>query len=135
VEVEYRVERGSGVVAGTYLYHSHVAGQRTDGTYGILVMMERKLSPALFDVDYVRNTLVLQELHRDISDITPLSILINGKGRVGSTINAVPPGLDSMDFLRRYAMSKIPTTFVQIPNLGPEHLIEIHPVLAKRPAQ
>jgi FtsP/CotA-like multicopper oxidase with cupredoxin domain len=81
----------NGAPPGTYWYHSHVGAQRTNGAYGALIIKPKNMNryqtydpsyPAI-DVDDASNTLVLQEWYENATKQTPVSILINGNGRVG----------------------------------------------------
>ena len=77
----------NGAPPGTYWYHSHVGAQRTNRAYGALIIKENATVPNdLFDVDDAKNTLVLQEWYKSSTNQTPVSILINGNGRVGEEI-------------------------------------------------
>jgi len=70
-----------GAPAGNYWYHSHVGAQRTNGAYGAVIIKEKK--PIGKDiVDEANNTLLIQEWYQSATNQTPVSILINGKGRV-----------------------------------------------------
>ena len=72
----------NGGPAGTYWYHSHVGSHRTNGAYGALIIKENKTDDR-YDVDNATNTLVIQEWYESATNQTPVSILINGKRRVG----------------------------------------------------
>lgn len=75
-----------GAPAGNYWYHSHVGNQRTNGAYGALIIKEKKpLEESVYGddiVDDANNTLLIQEWYQSSFNQTPVSIIINGKGRV-----------------------------------------------------
>eukprot|EP00092_Neocalanus_flemingeri_P037132 GFUD01040420.1.p1 GENE.GFUD01040420.1~~GFUD01040420.1.p1 ORF type:complete len:791 (+),score=105.74 GFUD01040420.1:346-2373(+) len=78
-----------GAPAGTYWYHSHVGAQRTNGAYGALIIKE-KGTYAIVEkniIDDAANTLVLQEWYESSTNQVPVSLLINGNGRIGELIN------------------------------------------------
>jgi len=70
-----------GAPPGTYWYHSHVGAQRTNGAYGALIIKPKKTMDDV--IDNATNTLVLQEWYESPTNQVPVSILINGKGRMG----------------------------------------------------
>ena len=111
----YGFDSNSGAPPGTYWYHSHVESQRTNGAYAALIIKERSIS-SRFDVDDARNTLVIQEWYRSSSKRVPLSILTNGKGKVGGYIHAIPENVDPQEFLTDYLHSKQKLPFSYIPN-------------------
>jgi len=75
-----------GAPAGNYWYHSHVGNQRTNGAYGALIIKEKMpiKNPLGSDdvIDDAKNTLLIQEWYESSFNQTPVSILINGQGRV-----------------------------------------------------
>ena len=67
---------------GTYWYHSHEGAQRTNGLQGGLIIKD-KISPRPHVRDNpVRQTIILQEWYESPVCQVPVSILVNGKGRV-----------------------------------------------------
>eukprot|EP00092_Neocalanus_flemingeri_P093779 GFUD01119216.1.p1 GENE.GFUD01119216.1~~GFUD01119216.1.p1 ORF type:complete len:831 (+),score=115.56 GFUD01119216.1:2-2494(+) len=73
-----------GAPAGTYWYHSHVGAQRTNGAYGALIIKEKGTNAIIDDAS---NTLVLQEWYESSTNQVPVSLLINGNGRIGALMN------------------------------------------------
>ena len=76
---------------GTYWYHSHVGAQRTNGLQGGLIIKDRKGFPLGFPFEYgdvidipCKQTLLVQEWYEETTCQAPVSILINGKGRVSA---------------------------------------------------
>jgi len=67
---------------GTYWYHSHMGSHRTNGAYGALIIKEKELRQSkLYDIDESRNVLILQEWYQDLTDLAPVTLLVNGVGR------------------------------------------------------
>ena len=64
---------------GTYWYHSHVGAQRTNGLEGVLVIREKSYTESQRDRDLV---VALQEWYDSPTCQVPISILVNGKGRI-----------------------------------------------------
>eukprot|EP00092_Neocalanus_flemingeri_P054542 GFUD01064242.1.p1 GENE.GFUD01064242.1~~GFUD01064242.1.p1 ORF type:complete len:725 (+),score=89.37 GFUD01064242.1:295-2469(+) len=78
-----------GAPAGTYWYHSHVGAQRTNGAYGALIIKEKGTYAIVEEniIDDPANTLVLQEWYESSTNQVPVSLLVNGNGRIGELIN------------------------------------------------
>lgn len=80
----FGVSPGTYTQPGTYWYHSHVGSQRTDGAYGVLIIMPNMTKEDdNFDVDDTKNTIIIQEWYESPTNQTIRSLLINGNGRVG----------------------------------------------------
>ena len=70
---------------GTYWYHSHEGAQRTNGLQGGLVIKERNPEyPGAVDVP-CKQTLLVQEWYESPTCQVPVSLLINGKGRLSNS--------------------------------------------------
>eukprot|EP00092_Neocalanus_flemingeri_P037131 GFUD01040419.1.p1 GENE.GFUD01040419.1~~GFUD01040419.1.p1 ORF type:complete len:1080 (-),score=178.77 GFUD01040419.1:196-3435(-) len=96
-----------GAPPGTYWYHSHVGSQRTNGAYGALIIKDGGTDPKdRFDVDNATNTLVLQEWYESSIKQIPVSILINGHGRIGEEKNKVVDGDDESEVTLNYLKGK-----------------------------
>ena len=74
---------------GTYWYHSHVGSQRTNGLQGGLVIKPAEAytydDKEVID-DPSKQTVVLQEWYESPTLQVPISILVNGKGRVAGQV-------------------------------------------------
>ena len=64
---------------GTYWYHSHVGAQRTNGLEGVLVIRDKDYTEEQKERDLV---IALQEWYDSPTCQVPVSILVNGKGRI-----------------------------------------------------
>eukprot|EP00092_Neocalanus_flemingeri_P037130 GFUD01040418.1.p1 GENE.GFUD01040418.1~~GFUD01040418.1.p1 ORF type:complete len:1040 (+),score=193.32 GFUD01040418.1:3-3122(+) len=96
-----------GAPPGTYWYHSHVGSQRTNGAYGALIIKDNGTDPkGRFEVDNATNTLVLQEWYESSTKQIPVSILINGHGRIGEEKNKVVAGDDESEVTLNYLKGK-----------------------------
>lgn len=109
---------------GTYFWHSHMDYQRTDGTYGMLVIrqpLEDDPNGSLYDYDLTDHVMVVADWPVQIGNIesvefydsglpiNPNSLLINGKGRLrrfsddnGTTVAYTPLALFEVNRGFRY---------------------------------
>ena len=67
---------------GTYWYHSHEGAQRTNGLQGGLIIKDKEPPRPHVRDNPVRQTIILQEWYESPVCQVPVSILVNGKGRV-----------------------------------------------------
>ena len=99
---------------GSYWYHSHIGSQRTNGLQGGLIIKPKHAyiyknqrvidEPSMF-------TVVIQEWYESPTRQVPMSILINGKGRVGYFIF----DSDDLDLTNNY-LRGLGATFNTKPN-------------------
>ena len=72
---------------GTYWYHSHLGAQRTNGLTGGLVIKDKEPKYQNVVDNPRKQTILLQEWYESPVCQIPVSILVNGKGRVGRDTN------------------------------------------------
>ena len=75
---------------GTYWYHSHEGAQRTNGLQGGLIIKPRNPVPDYPDAidEPHHQTLLVNEWYESPSCQVPVSLLINGKGRLSNSSNS-----------------------------------------------
>ena len=106
---------------GTYWYHSHIGAQRTNGLEGGLVIKPRR--SYTYEGDDVvdipnKHTVVLQEWYESPTLQAPMSILVNGKGRVAGHVYDSSDYVEVNKYLRGLGASlkKKPHSFNINPN-------------------
>ena len=98
---------------GSYWYHSHVGSQRTNGLQGGLVIKPReKYGEDVID-DPKNYTVALQEWYESPTKQAPISILVNGKGKVADHVFDSSDPVEVNKYLRGVGgtLKKIVNTF------------------------
>ena len=73
---------------GTYWYHSHIGAQRTNGLQGGVIIRDSGTTQQQIEADHL---VVLQEWYKSPTIQVPVSILVNGQGRLSDKIHDFDP--------------------------------------------